>query len=689
MGEVWKARDPRLNRIVAIKRLRAEHAARFEQEAHAIAALNHPHICQIYDVGPDYLVMEYIEGEPLHGPMPVADALRLAIQIASALEAAHKRGILHRDLKPANLLVTESGAKLLDFGLSKMTHTGPDDLTAPTIDGAIAGTPAYMAPEQAQGRELDERSDVFSFGAVLYEMLSGRRAFNGSSIIDVLSSVMRDEPVPLESPIAAIVGRCLAKQPAQRFQNMTEVRTALERVGGGQTVETRPSIAVLPFANLSPDKENEYFSDGLSEEILNALSQVEGLNVAARSSSFFFKGKEAEVSEIALKLRVANVLEGSVRRAGNHVRVTVQLVDAAKGFHLWSERYDRQIEDIFEVQDQIARAIADKLKLTLGAGVKQSTTNLNAYDLYLKGRHLWHQRSPASVRMAIQVFGEAIGLDPEYALAYAGLADCYGILRAYGWITADEGRPEAQAAMQKALALAPELWEVHFSRGFYSYYFERDWRQGAQHFERALAINPRSSLTHAYYGGLLATDGRADEAVAHSNLARELDPLSPYIHILSSAGLSLIPCFEEAEVAARRGLELQPGYMFGLWFHGLALCGLNRNAEGVEVFEQLIAASRAPLFLGHLGMAYARAGRVDDAHRLLAELEDRSSRGEFVPAVTLLSIYTGLEDLPAMRRTLSKALVESTAALQLRLVTVQFPESARKDPEIQQLVSRI
>lgn len=371
MGEVWKARDTRLDRIVAIKRLKGQHNTRFEQEARAIAALNHPHICVLHDIGPDYLVMEYVDGTPLRGPLPVDDALRIAIQIAGALEAAHRKGILHRDLKPANVLITESGAKLLDFGLAKLAGTFDIDVTT-TAEGTVMGTAAYMSPEQAQAKVLDERSDVFSFGAVLYEMLAGTRAFHSESFAETLSAVMRDEPAPLQAPeaLATIVTRCLRKLPAGRFQNMSEVRTALEEIRrAGASPQSHASIAVLPFADMSPAKDSEYFSDGLAEEIINALAQIPGLKVIARTSAFAFKGQNVDIRQIAATLGVSNILEGSVRKAGNRTRVTAQLITAADGSHLWSERYDRDLSDIFAVQDEIAAAIAVALQLKLAVPV--------------------------------------------------------------------------------------------------------------------------------------------------------------------------------------------------------------------------------------------------------------------------------------------------------------------------------
>jgi serine/threonine protein kinase len=441
MGEVWKARDTRLHRDVAIKFCLSQFSDCFLREARAIASLNHPNICTLYDIGPDYLVMEYIDGSRPRGPLTTPEAVRLTLGIAAALEVAHGKGIIHRDLKPANVLVTQSGVKLLDFGLALVNDNAEanvnDVATALTAAGAMMGTIAYMAPEQAQGKPADARSDVFAFGLLLYELLSGRRAFQGDNPLATVAAILQSEPPALSASAATpVVTRCLKKDPAERFQTMAAVREALEQsqsapaaaapVSGTPAISVAPSIAVLPFANIGADKENEYFSDGLAEEILNALSQVEGLSVAARTSSFSFRGTGAELSEIAAKLRVANVLEGSVRRAGNRVRVTVQLVDARNGFHLWSERYDRQMEDIFEVQDEIARSIAERLKVTLGGGVKRSTNNLEAYELYLKGRHYWHQRSPSTLRVAIQCFEQAIQVDPPVR---ARLVRAGGLLR--------------------------------------------------------------------------------------------------------------------------------------------------------------------------------------------------------------------------------------------------------------------
>jgi len=710
MGEVYRAIDTRLDREVAIKFLPdalakdPDRLARFTREAKVLASLNHPNIATIFGVEEGALVMELIEGDTLveriaKGPIPVEEALHIAEQIAGALEYAHEHGVIHRDLKPANIKAADR-VKVLDFGLSKVRETiGSSDetISGATLAGTILGTPAYMSPEQVACKPVDGRSDEFAFGALLYEMLSGKRAFYESTPISTMEAVLHKEPAPLReiaphvsADLDSIVKRCMAKDPSARFSGMGPLKQALKELSqpAARPPET-PSIAVLPFANLSADKENEYFSDGLAEEMLIALSRVEGLRVAARSSSFSFKGKNTEMGEIASKLHVANVLDGSVRRAGNRVRVTVQLVDARNGFQLWSERYDRKMEDIFAVQDEIAHAIADQLKLTLGAGVKPATQNLEAYELYLKGRHLCSQRSPSSVRLGMKCFQQALEFDPCSALAWSGLADCYGILRVYGWISHEEAQPPALAAVTKAVELAPELWEIHFSRAIYAFYFVRNWREAGPHFQKAIEINPRSSLAQSYYGIFLALDHRPEEALAHVTLAYQLDPLSPFIHGLSSLSFVNAGQFELALRLAQQSVELQADYLFGNWAKGLSLCLLDRNEEAVETLEKVIVASRAPLYIGLLGTAYGRAGRREDATRLLRELEDRGSRGEFIPAFSILSIFAGWGDIPAIRQALASAQAESTPAFSLTATSALFLDKLRSDPEINRMLTEI
>ena len=587
MGDVYKARDARLGRIVAVKAFKEGHGSRFQQEARAIAALNHPHICQIYDVGHDFLVMEYIEGKPLSGPLPSEDAVRIALQVAGALEAAHEKKILHRDLKPANILISRSGVKLLDFGLATMTSTANDDATAQTLGGVILGTAAYMSPEQAQGKQLDERSDIFSFGAVLYEMLSGKRAFAGDSMVDVLSAVVRDDPAPIESPAAVIVSRCLAKQPAQRFQSMAELKTALENVLTTKPAQSQPSIAVLPFANMSGDKDNEYFSDGLSEDIIDALVQIPGLKVAARTSAFAFRGKDQDIRRIAESLAVRTVLEGSVRKSGGRIRVTAQLINAADGYHLWSKRYDRELEDVFAVQDEIAAAIASALELKLAAAPERYQPNLQAWETYHKGQHQLLKHTREGLARAKDHFEQAIRLDPKFALAQSGVGFCILTTAMMGHAPAREVMPMVRDAEQKALEINPSLPEAHATLGIVSALHDYDWKEAERRFGIAMASEPVPVAVRLEYGSrYLLFSGRVHEAVAEFRRVLQEDPLSFLVRYWLGEGLWAIGRNEEALAEWDRALKWED--LFAVR-NGVTMCHASNGRYG----EALVSAEKA------------------------------------------------------------------------------------------------
>jgi eukaryotic-like serine/threonine-protein kinase len=577
MGEVYKATDTRLGRIVAVKLLASEFSERFEIEARAISAVNHPNICALYDIGTHeghgYLVLEYLEGKPLRGPLPAEDALRVAVQIAAALEAAHRKGITHRDLKPANIMVAEDGSvKLLDFGLAKLAGDGNADITR-TIAGSVMGTAAYMAPEQAQGRPLDARADIFSFGSVLYELIAGRRAFPGDSIALVLSSILRDDPSPLGSAappgLEPIVMRCLRKQASDRFQEMREVRVALEALRtptqsvSTQTVQAlaaraEASIAVLPFANLSADKENEYFSDGLAEEIINALTHVRGLKVTARTSAFAFRGENQDIRKIAETLNVRTILEGSVRRAGSRIRVTAQLINAADGYHLWSERYDAEMADVFAVQDEIAGAIAGALKLKLSAELadRRHVPALPAFEALLKGRHYQFDGTPEGLRRSKEYFEKAISLDPEYAMAHAALASYFWSLAFNGLEPARDVMELARAEALKALDLDPSLPDALAALGVGSAAYNYDWKESERWFQLALAgdsITAGVRWCYAFYH--LLPLGRLDEAVKELELAVEMDPLNFGMRVALINGLHAAGLDDRAIAQSHKALE--------------------------------------------------------------------------------------------------------------------------------------
>ena len=625
MGEVWKARDTRLDRIVAIKRMKGRHSTRFQQEARAIAALNHPNICQIYDVGPDYLVMEYIDGKPLSGPVADEEAVRLALQVAGALEEAHGKKILHRDLKPGNILVTVKGAaKVLDFGLAKFMA---DSDATNTMDGTVLGTAAYMSPEQAQGMAVDERSDIFSFGAVLYEMLSGRRAFAGGSMAQVLIAVVRDNPAPLQSGRAAdVVKRCLAKEAAQRFQSAVEVTAALEKIATKPVVEQQPSIAVLPFANMSGDKEQEYFSDGLAEEIINALAHLPGLKVTARTSAFSFKGKDVKIVQIANELGVEHVLEGSVRKAGNRIRITAQLIKADDGFHLWSERYDRELNDIFAVQDEISAAIAAVLETRLAVrpeGRKRYTPKVAAYEAYLKARHYQWKVTPEALLRSRELYQQAVALDPQFALPYAGLAEHYFIYSSF-MDARDLGRESAR----RALDLDPALPEAHAWLGIFAAIFDYDWKAADRRFQLALSQQPVTPLLRHWYGYFyLRLVGRALEAAAEHRRALEEDPLNLIIRVGLAVSLRAAGKDDEAAEEARKILELDPNFTAA---YTLQACDVTKMAlpDALAYAEKGFSlVSGNPLASGLLAGLLVRNGDRARAEDLLRVFGDAQAYG--------------------------------------------------------------
>jgi len=660
MGDVYSARDTRLNRTVAIKVLPARMAndsrarERFEREARAVAALNHPHICTLHDIGSqdgvDFLVMEYLDGVTLRGPMPVEEAFRLATQIASALAAAHQHGILHRDLKPGNVMLTAIGAKLLDFGLAKSLDA-ESDVTL-TSAGTIVGTVAYMSPEQAEGQPLDARSDIFSFGAVLYEMLSGTRAFSGTTMAHVLSAVMRDDPPPLQgSALAPIVQKCLAKQLGQRFQTMEEVQAAL-RHAVTAPVKEAPSIAVLPFASMSSDADNEYLSDGISEEIINALTQIEGLHVAARTSSFSFKGKSVGVADIARRLNVRHLLEGSVRRAGARLRVMAQMVDASSGFHLWSERYDRQMADIFDVQDEIARAIVERLKVAFAAGaaprlVKVTTNDTEAYQEYLKGRAMLYRRGPWIAR-ALESFQKAVALDPAYAQAWAGVADAYTALCYYGYRRPTETMPAAVEAATRATRADAESAEAHNALAVPALLWERDFEKAEREFLEALALNPGYVQARCWYGLFFLQwgVGRYQDGLTEARLAFEADPLSAYARTVLSLALATVQRFDEAVLQARNAVQQDPESFLAQWTLGLSHHWNVQPEEAIELLEPLWAKTGHSWVALGLVPAYAQAGHETQARKLHQSLLARHAR-EYVQPFVLAVSATSVGDLEA------------------------------------------
>ncbi|SPE26646.1 Serine/threonine protein kinase [Candidatus Sulfopaludibacter sp. SbA6] len=654
MGEVWKAYDARLDRTVAIKFLHAADTSNLQREARAIAALNHPHICTIYDIGPDYLVMEYIEGTPLPVPMAPGDAIRFAAQIADALAAAHTKGIIHRDLKPDNILVTATGVKLLDFGLAKLQRPAvPSEANTvtETIGGTLKGTIAYMSPEQAQGKPLDVRSDIFSLGLVLYEMLSGERAFKSGTPVDIIAAILRDEPKLLDAPkqLREIVERCLRKSPAARFQSVDELKGALQASAATPTAckptGDNASVAVLPFANMSASKDDEFFSDGLTEEIIIALAKIPEIKVIARTSAFAFKGKQDDIRRIAETLGVTKIIEGSVRKAGNRIRVTAQLINASDGAHYWSQRYDRELSDVFAVQEEIAAAIAQALQVALApkfASTERYQPSLPAYEAFLRGRHLWNKRTADSLTKAIQYYQRALDHDPSFAPAFAGMADCYLIQATFTFTSPAVSMPRAKAAVMRALELDPGLVEARATLACVSALYDWDWAGAEREFQRAIALAPKYSVARQWYGASLCAIGRFAAGREQLRAALELDPLSPMIGTQLAVGYYIERRYGDATRECAKVLDLDPSF-WAAW-HILGLCyeALGRPDDAMESLTKALHLSGdTPFAYASFGHALARSGKKEDAGRVLSALQSRSE-SEYVPPYGMALVCCGL-----------------------------------------------
>jgi serine/threonine protein kinase/Tfp pilus assembly protein PilF len=668
MARVYLAHDLKHDRPVALKVLHSDLGAalgpeRFLRVIRTAARIQHPNSLTVFDSGsaepapddPDgrpllWFSMPFIEGESLRdrlgreAPLPVDEAVAIASEVAEALEYAHGRDVLHRDIKPENILLFRGRALVADFGIAlAMSQDGAGEAARLTQIGLALGTPAYMSPEQASGvGPQDGRSDVYSLGCVLFEMLAGEPPFTGPTALAVIAKRFADTvPSPSQggrarpAELERIVLRALAPSPTDRFPSAGALAAAL-RAGepwtrrAHVTAESRrgvpPSVAVLPFANRSPSPDDEYLADGMTDELINALAKVPGLHVVSRTSCFAFKGRSEDAREIGRRLQVATVLEGSIRRAGRRLRVTTQLINVADGFLLWSESFDREAEDVFAIQDEIARAISSALRGRLldpraEALVRRPTQDLEAYQLYLKGRQSWNRRTEQDLQDARRAFEQALARDPAFALAHAGMADTWALLGFYSAVPPGDAYPRAKQAARQALDIDPALAEAYPAFAYSAMYYDWDWVEAEQGFRRAIELHPGYANAHQWYGNFLSVMGRAEEAIATFERALALDPLSALKYAALGWGCYFARRYQRGEEECRRGVELEPTSVVAHGWMMLNLLSLGRDADAVAAAEETARLSGYGVSsLGLLGYAYGAAGRRADARSVLERL---------------------------------------------------------------------
>jgi serine/threonine-protein kinase len=721
MAVVFLAQDLRHDRKVAVKVLRPDLSAaigaeRFLREIKLAAGLNHPHILPLYDSGQAgellFYVMPNMEGRSLRErlqrerQLPLSDAIAITREVASALDYAHRHQVVHRDIKPENILLHEGSAMVADFGIGKALSADG----SLTQTGMVMGTPIYMSPEQAAGDPgVDGRTDLYSLACVLFEMLTGEPPFTGATPQAIIAKrfvspipkvrVARDVPEAVDDALT----RALARTPVDRFATAAQFGEALRGINGsgpseqatavGRTPASSPArkaIAVLPLANMSADPENEYFSDGMTEEIINALAKVPGVQVASRTSSFAFKGKEVDVRTIGEKLGVSSVLEGSVRKVGNRVRITAQLINVADGYHLWSETYDRQLEDVFAIQDEISHAIVDALKLRLGSDAETLVApakNIEAYTLYLKGRFVFNKDTEPSTRKALDFFQQSLLQDPGYARSYAGIADCWTQL-ADDFVVPDDAYPRAKAAATRALQHDPDLVEAITSVGKVLCWYEWDFAAAARQLRRAVALNENHAEAHWALGSVLPTVGLLPEAVEEMRKGLILDPLSAVYSRWLGRFLLFGGDYARAIAQAEKTIDLDADYAYSYLDIGSAYLELGdpeaalqwlQRGQGLEnsvrSYDAMIVRALAPL------------GRREEADEILHRLEDES-RQHYVRSEILAMGYAAVGDRERAFAGLERAFQVRSAGLIYLHVDPGY-KPLRADPRFGQLVERI
>lgn len=723
---VFLAKDLKHGRYVAVKILRPEACAaigaeRFQREIEVAARLQHPNIVPVYDSGQAEgllgFTMPFVDGQTLQerltqvGRFALEEFVEITRDVAGALNYAHQQGVVHRDIKPANILLSGGRALVADFGIAWVSDAvGTERLTG---SGRTIGTPWYTSPEQATGeQEVDHRSDVYSLGCLLYELLSGEPPYTGTTMRSIIMQHLTAEVPELSARrtdvpahVANAIAKAMAKDPTGRFDSAAELARAIitplsigaitpeSNASMVNSPASEQSVAVLPFTNMSADPENEYFSDGMTEEIINALAQVPNLQVAARTSSFAFKGKNTDIAVIGAKLKVATLLEGSVRKVGTKLRITAQLVKVADGYHLWSERYDRELGDVFAIQEEIARAITDTLRVKLADAqaasmVKPGTDDLQAYTLYLKGRYCWGKRTAKQLKVGIQHFERAISIDERYALAYAGLADSYSLLGWYRHLSSREAYQKVQWAAEMAVQIDGSLAEAYTSLGYAKFLYDWDWAGAESDFKQALERNPDYPTALHWYAEFLMAMGRLDEARECMDRAHALDPMSLSI----GTGVGWVSYFtgryQDAIDQYQNVIQIDPQFVILPWFLGPAYVANGMYAPAVALYNDWLAQSqRRAGLLAHLGYAHAAAGHTAAAHDTLRELHVQSESEE-VPSDYFALVHIGLGNLDGAFEYLDRAFEERCWNLVYLNVEPAYAP-IREDPRFVKLLKRM
>ncbi len=762
MGRVYKVNDTEIKERVALKLLKHEIASdentieRFRNELKIARRVSHKYVCRMYDIGREeekyFITMEYVEGEDLKSHirkkerLSTEDAIGITKQICEGLVEAHRLGVVHRDLKPQNIMIDKQGdARIMDFGIAR-------SLEAPgvTATGVIIGTPDYISPEQAEGEAADQRSDIYSLGVILYELVTGSVPFRGDTALSVAikhKTQLPQDPRKLNPDICEDLSRliliCMEKDRNRRYQTAADLLSDLRNIEGGFPLGTKirprretfvtalirkkffvpvlviavaiiviivwqlfpqrdavftpsgvPSIAVLPFADLSPHKDQEYFCDGMTDDIITKLSGINELKVISRTSVMRYKNSDKDIKKIGQELNVATVLEGSIQKERDKIRINVQLINMEDGFHLWAETYDQKLAGIFDIQDEISQAITEALRIELidkekALLVKRYTENLEAYNLYLKGRYFWNKRTEEGYQKSLEYFQEAIEKDPTYALAYTGIADYYNLLGYYDYLPPKEAFPKAKAAAEKALEMDETLAEAHNSLAMVKENYDWDWKGAEREYRRAIELNPNYATAHQWYAGYLGAMGRHDESIAENKQAQELDPLSPIIG--ADLGTNFISArqYDQAIKEFQKVLEMDPDYIVAHLFLGMAYAGKEMYDEAIAALQkaQSLSGDDDSLMNVFLGVIYSLSGKKDEAKKVLNKVIELSKHS-YVSPWGISLIYVGLGQKDQAFEWLEKAYDERDHWMSSLKVLPIF-DSIRSDPRFIALLKKM